>query len=76
VIDARIRHGEAGSAIEWYVRRARQLDAHWKAHPVEDLLVETADRDVREIAHEIVVAVGWTYSGDIPARWPGRRASA
>jgi hypothetical protein len=59
VIDARIRHREAGSAVEWYLTRARELDAHWQAHPVEDLLIETADRDVREIAREIVGSLGW-----------------
>jgi hypothetical protein len=59
VIDARIRHREAGAAVDWYLARARELDAHWKAHPVEDLLVETADRSVGEIAQEIVGAMGW-----------------
>jgi len=59
VIDARIRHREPGSSVEWYLARARELDAHWKAHPVEDLLIETADRSVREIAHEIVGVMGW-----------------
>ena len=59
VIDARIRRREAGSAVEWYLARARELDAHWKAQPVEDLLIDTAHRDVREIAHEVVRAVGW-----------------
>lgn len=60
VIDARIRHREAGSAVEWYLARARELDAHWEAHPVEDLLIETANRDVREIAREVIGAMGWT----------------
>jgi adenylylsulfate kinase-like enzyme len=59
VIDARIRHREAGSAVDWYVARARELDAHWREYPVEDLLVETANRNVREIAQEIVGAMGW-----------------
>lgn len=60
VIDARIRHREAGTAVDWYLARARELHAHWNAHPVEDLLVETTDRSVREIASEIVGALGWT----------------
>jgi hypothetical protein len=60
VIDARIRHREAGSAVDWYLARARELDAQWTAHPVEDLLVETTNRSVREIAEEIVGAVRWT----------------
>jgi adenylylsulfate kinase-like enzyme len=59
VIDARIRRREAGSAVEWYLARARELDAHWKARPVEDLLVQTEGRSVRDIAEEIVRALGW-----------------
>jgi hypothetical protein len=59
VIEARIRHREAGSAVDWYLARARELDAHWTAHPVEDLLIETAGRDVRQVADEIVRAMGW-----------------
>ena len=60
VIDARIRQREPGSALDWYLARARELDSHWKTHPVEDLLVETANRDVRDIAHEIIDAIGWS----------------
>jgi hypothetical protein len=59
VIDARIRHREAGSAVDWYLARARELEAHWRMNPVEDLLIETGDRGVREIADQIVTAVGW-----------------
>jgi hypothetical protein len=59
VIDARIRHREPGSAVDWYLARAHELAAHWNAHPVEDLLVETAGRDVREIADQVVAAIGW-----------------
>jgi hypothetical protein len=58
VIDARIQHREAGS-VAWYLARARELDAHWAAHRLR-MLVETKGRDVREIADEIVGAVGWT----------------
>jgi hypothetical protein len=59
VIDARIRHREPGSAVEWYLGRARELDTQWRAHPVEDLLVRTEDRAVRDIAQEIIGALGW-----------------
>jgi adenylylsulfate kinase-like enzyme len=59
VIEARIRHREPGSAIEWYLERARELEDHRKAHPVEDRLVRTEERDVRDIAQEIISALGW-----------------
>jgi hypothetical protein len=62
VIEARIRRREAGSAVDWYVGRARELDAQWASQPVEDILIDTADRDVPSIAEEIVT------------RWAGTRS--
>ena len=59
VIDARILNREAGSAVDWYLARARELDAHWRENPVEDLLIPTEDRAVRDIAQEIIRAIGW-----------------
>jgi hypothetical protein len=59
VIEARIRHREPGSAIEWYLGRARELEDHWKAYPVEDRVVRTEQRGVRDIAQEIISALGW-----------------
>jgi hypothetical protein len=60
VINARVRGREVGSAVEWYLARAAELHAHWAAHPVEDLLVETAGRGVREIAEEILGMISWS----------------
>ena len=60
VIQERIRRREAGAAVDWYLRRAAELDEHWREHPVGDVLVETSNRSVRSIAEEILSAVGWT----------------
>jgi hypothetical protein len=62
VIEERIHRREAGSAVEWHLARARELDAHWAAHPVEDFLIQTANRDLRSIAIEILEAIGWDWS--------------
>lgn len=63
VIEERLRRRELGSGLEWFLARAAELAAHWDAHPVEDALVETAGRSVREIATEVVAAVGWLEPG-------------
>lgn len=59
IIEGRIRAREVGSGLDWYLTRAAELDAHWRANPVEDLLVETADRTVRSVALEVLSRVGW-----------------
>jgi hypothetical protein len=59
VIEDRIRRREIGAGRDWHLARAAELDAHWRAHPVEDLLVETGSRDIRAIAEEILQKVGW-----------------
>jgi hypothetical protein len=59
VIEERLRAREIGAGLEWHLARAAELDAHWRAAPVEDLAIETADRSVRELAEEILRAVAW-----------------
>lgn len=59
VIEERIRQREIGAGLEWHLARAAELDAHWRAHPVEDFLVETAGRTVRELAVEVLTRAGW-----------------
>jgi hypothetical protein len=63
-IEERIRRREVGSAVDWYLARARELDARWAENPVEDVLVETGERDVRSIAEEILGAVGWSEADE------------
>jgi len=59
VIEERLRGREIGAGLEWHLARAAELDAHWRASPVEDFGVETAGRSVREIAEEILTTVAW-----------------
>ncbi len=58
-LDGRIRRRELGAALDWHLGRARELEAHWREHPVEDVLVDTEGRGVREIAVEVLTRSGW-----------------
>jgi len=59
VIEQRIRQREIWAGLEWHLARAAELDAHWRDHPVEDFLVENADRPVREVAVEVLTRSCW-----------------
>jgi predicted kinase len=58
-IETRIRGREVDSGLDWYLARAAELDAHRRANPVEDLLVDTSDRNVRAIAEDVLSQAGW-----------------
>ena len=58
-LDERIRRRELGAALDWHLARARELEVHWREHPVEDFLVDTEGRRVREIAVEVLTRSGW-----------------
>jgi hypothetical protein len=58
-LDERIRRRELGAGLEWHLARARELAAHWRNHPVEDFVVDTEGRGVREIAVEVLTRSGW-----------------
>jgi hypothetical protein len=58
-LDERIRRRELGAALDWHLERARELEAHWREHPVEDVLVDTEGRGVRDIAVEVLTRSGW-----------------
>ncbi|MDE3111720.1 MAG: hypothetical protein KGK34_02135 [Chloroflexota bacterium] len=57
-LHARIRHDRHGD-IEWDLHRAVELAEQMDARPVEDMLVETQDRDPTDIAREILRRAGW-----------------
>lgn len=59
VIAQRIGEREIGSGQEWHLKRARELLEGWSKEPVEDYLIGTQDRPVREIAEEILALCGW-----------------
>jgi hypothetical protein len=58
-VEERIRRREIGTGGEWHVARARELEAHWREHPVEDFLVDTEERRVRDLAVEVLTRSGW-----------------
>lgn len=59
IVEERIRGREVGTSVDWYLARAAELDAHWSKNPVEDLLVETSGRSVREIALDALSTANW-----------------
>ena len=58
-LEERIRRRELGAGLDWHLARARELEAHWQENPVEDFLVDTEGRGVREIAVEVLTRSGW-----------------
>jgi hypothetical protein len=58
-LDDRIRRRELGAGLDWHLARARELEAHWREHQVEDFLVDTEERGIREIAVEVLTRSGW-----------------
>jgi hypothetical protein len=58
-IDKRVRSRELGAGLDWHLARAQELEAHWREHPVEDFLVDTEGRDVRDVAVEVLTRSGW-----------------
>jgi hypothetical protein len=58
-IGERLRKREIGAGLDWHVARAHELEAHWREHPVEDFLVATDGRSVRDVALEVLTGSGW-----------------
>jgi ribose 1,5-bisphosphokinase PhnN len=59
VLEERIRGRELGAGLQWHLDRAVELQAWWRDHPVEDFLVDTGGRGVRELALEVLTRAGW-----------------
>lgn len=57
-LQARVRQRRQGS-LDWHLDRAVELAALMDAQAVENMLVETEDRDPAVIAREILERVGW-----------------
>jgi hypothetical protein len=58
-VEERIRRREIGAGGDWHLARAKELEAHWAEHPVEDFLVDTEGRPVRDLAVEVLTRSGW-----------------
>jgi molybdopterin-guanine dinucleotide biosynthesis protein len=59
VVALRLRQREVGSARDWHLRRAPELDAILDRAAVEDVAVANEDRPLRAVATEALAAVGW-----------------
>jgi deoxyadenosine/deoxycytidine kinase len=59
VIRSRLRRREGGEALAWSERRAEELLESMRAARLEQLLIETGERSVEEIAAELLVRIGW-----------------
>lgn len=58
-LEARVRTRGPWRDMEWHLRRTVELAAQMDAKPIEDLLVETDDRDVVTVAHDVLRGAGW-----------------
>jgi broad-specificity NMP kinase len=59
VVEERLRRRELGSGLEWHLKVAEELMRAWEREPVEDWLIDTANRSVREVAEEILKWSQW-----------------
>ena len=58
-LHARLRGRGQGVGLQWHLERAGQLAPQMDESRVEDLLVQTEERDPTELAREILVLLGW-----------------
>jgi broad-specificity NMP kinase len=59
-LHARLRaRGGSEASLKWHLDRAVELAPQMDESRVEDVLVETEDRDPTELAREILVKLGW-----------------
>ena len=59
-LQARVRRRGQGLGMEWHLRRAVELAGLMDAARVEDVLIETDDRDATSVAREILSHEGWS----------------
>ncbi len=55
----RLDRREVGSALEWHTRRAAELADLMERSRVEDVLLDTENRSVNAIAHEMLLRTNW-----------------
>ena len=55
----RLEQREAGASRVWHQQRAAELIALMNERQVEDILIETDDKPVSQIAQEILTRISW-----------------
>lgn len=59
VVHERLRHRDTGPSLAWHLPRAVVLTEQMSSDGIDDLEVDTAERDHRAVALEIGRRVGW-----------------
>ena len=59
VLHQRLRRREIGSALDWHLYRAGELAEILEDSGVGDVVIDTSDRPLRDIATEILEAADW-----------------
>ena len=63
LLQDRVRRREIGTALDWHLRRARQLAAILEDGEVDDIVVDASDRPLRSIAIDVLDAAAWPTPG-------------
>jgi adenylylsulfate kinase-like enzyme len=58
-LQTRVAERELGSGRAWHLARAAELAAQMDRDAVEDVLIETGDRPLADIAREVLARCGW-----------------
>jgi adenylylsulfate kinase len=58
-LQARVRRRGPWRDIEWHLKQSVELAAQMDAQPIEDVLIETDERDVQTIARDVLHRAGW-----------------
>ncbi len=64
-LTGRVRGRERGAGRDWHLHRAAELAAQMERDRVEDLIVDTDDRPVAEVAREIPHRIGWANGPEV-----------
>jgi energy-coupling factor transporter ATP-binding protein EcfA2 len=60
-LQARLRKRGNGAGLQWHLDRAVELAPEMDRARVEDLLVETEERNPSDLASEILLRLGWLH---------------
>jgi hypothetical protein len=61
-LQARVRGRGPWRDIQWHLARTVELAAQMDAQPIEDLLIETDDRDATTVARDVLHRAGWPFA--------------
>ena len=62
----------AGASLDWHIRRTLELERQFESLAIEDFVVESDERSLREVATEVLLRAGWIADVDQGSRTRGR----